>query len=180
MANSIHSIRVIDGDTVEAMVAGTDFFKNDYKLLSIRIYGVDTPEKNTLAGKLVKQVVIQTLASYKQPMVIYAAEDKFSGRGVGDILDGPNPTWPTLAKFLIDNELAKPYYGGAKNAWTDKELLEVEKKCTPLLPLHRIGYQNNIDEEVERSSVVYYGTGSVASTVESYFNYVVPEQAPQF
>jgi len=169
MANSIHSIRVIDGDTVEAMVAGTEFFKNDYKLLSIRIYGIDTPEKNTLAGKLVKQVVIQTLASYKQPMVIYATEDKYAGRGVGDIVDGPNMTWPTLAKFLLDNELAKRYYGGAKKPWTDKELLEVGKKCSLLLPEYRseeIRIATSINDEQysleqERSSVVYYGTGSI-------------------
>jgi hypothetical protein len=169
MANSIHSIRVIDGDTVEAMVAGTEFFKNDYKLLSIRIYGVDTPEKNTLAGKLVKQVVIQTLASYKQPMVIYATEDKYAGRGVGDILDGPNKTWPTLASFLFEHGLARAYYGGTKKPWTDKELLEVEKKCSLLLPEYRseeIRIATSINDEQynldqERSSVVYYGTGSI-------------------
>jgi hypothetical protein len=169
MANSIHSIRVIDGDTVEAMVAGTEFFKNDYKLLSIRIYGVDTPEKSTLAGKLVKQVVIQTLASYKQPMVIYATEDKFSGRGVGDIVDGPNQTWPTLGKFLFEHGLARAYYGGAKKPWTDKELLEVEKKCSLLLPEYhdeqiRVATISNDQQyslEQERSSVVYYGTGSI-------------------
>ena len=76
MANAIHSIRVIDGDTVEAMVAGEGFFKDDYKLLSIRIYGIDTPEKNTLAGKLVKQVVIQTLLVTKS--LEYSTQPKTS------------------------------------------------------------------------------------------------------
>jgi hypothetical protein len=179
MANAIHSIRVIDGDTVEAMVAGTDFFKNDYKLLSIRIYGIDTPEKNTVAGKLVKQVVIQKLGSFKQPIVTYHAEDKFSGRGVGDIADDNatvqsvsllvstvNPQIP-LSKFLLDNGLARPYYGGKKKPWTDNELTEVVNNCGILLPEYRaeevvLGYKANAEqynEEEERSSLVYYGTG---------------------
>jgi hypothetical protein len=179
MGNAIHSIRVIDGDTVEAMVAGTDFFKNDYKLLSIRIYGIDTPEKNTVAGKLVKQVVIQKLGSFKQPIVKYDAEDKFSGRGVGDILDDyairsvtllvstVRPQVP-LSKFLLDNGLARPYYGGKKKPWTDKELLEVERKCSLILPEYHaeevvFDYKDNAEqynEEEERSSLVYFGTGN--------------------
>jgi endonuclease YncB( thermonuclease family) len=179
MTNSIHSIRVIDGDTVEAMVAGTDFFKNDFKLLSIRIYGIDTPEKNTVAGKLVKQFVIQKLGSYKQPVVMYYAEDKFSGRGVGDIVDDDatnaykEKLQVSLSKSLLAYGLARPYNGGKKSLWTDKELMEVERKCSLLLPEYRaeevvFGYKDNAEqynEEEERSSLVYYGTGYLNCTM---------------
>jgi hypothetical protein len=176
MANAIHSIRVIDGDTVEAMVAGEGFFKDDYKLLSIRIYGIDTPEKNTLAGKLVKQVVIQTLASYKEPGVLYSTQDKYAGRGVGQIVDGPNMTWPSLGKFLLEHGLAKAYFGGAKKPWTDEELLEVEKKCGLLLPEYTrvpmVTMATNDPEQYhtqqERSSLVYFGRGSLIETGKFY------------
>lgn len=187
MANAIHSIRVIDGDTVEAMVAGEGFFKDDYKLLSIRIYGIDTPEKNTLAGKLVKQVVIQTLASYKEPGVRYSTQDKYAGRGVGEITDIARNSPGGLREFLFEQGLAKAYFGGAKKPWTDKELLEVEKKCGLLLPeytdTHVATMATNDPEQYhaqqERSSVIYFGTGSVIRTgkyyAEGYFTSPSPE-----
>lgn len=190
MANAIHSIRVIDGDTVEAMVAGEGFFKDDYKLLSIRIYGIDTPEKNTLAGKLVKQVVIQTLASYKEPGVLYSTQDKYAGRGVGEIVDsatGARRYENSLSSFLLEHGLAKAYFGGAKKPWTDKELLEVERKCSLLLPEYTrvpmVTMATNDPEQYhaqqERSSLVYFGTGSVIRTgkyyAEGYFTSPSPE-----
>ncbi len=188
MANAIHSIRVIDGDTVEAMVAGEGFFKDDYKLLSIRIYGVDTPEKNTLAGKLVKQVVIQTLASYKEPGVRYSTQDKYAGRGVGEIVNITGPGYESsLGKFLFEQGLAKAYFGGTKKPWTDKELLEVERKCSLLLPEYArvpmVTMATNDPEQYharqERSSVIYFGTGSVIRTgkyyAEAYFSSPSPE-----
>jgi hypothetical protein len=186
MVNAIHSIRVIDGDTVEAMVAGTEFFKNDYKLLSIRLYGIDTPEKNTVAGKLVKQVVIQVLSTYKEPLVQYRTEDKFSGRGVGDVEDGSQVDVVTLSEFLLLNRLAKRYYGDKKKPWTDQELYDVENNCNKLLPTYHAEhivakYQDNAEQynqEEERLSIVYYSKGYVESTlIFDKFIHPTPENA---
>jgi hypothetical protein len=183
MANAVHSIRVIDGDTVEAMVSGTEFFRNDYKLLSIRIFGVDTPELETFEGMLVRQVVIQVLSSYKEPTVLYRATDKYAGRGVGDIADGPNETFPSLSKFLLSNVLAKPYKGGRKLTWSEADLRELVKRCTSFLSTAAIDQlsrdytrkaqaitEKGTKQEQDRTGLIYCGAGSLKYVQAVFFN----------
>ena len=111
--------RVIDGDTVAFEAAWLpDPLKKE---LSIRVFGVDTPEKGhraqcpkedvmgTKATEFTKQAVI----SAKKRQVILMDWDKYGGRVLGDvILDGKS-----LRQALIANGLAREYYGEAKTSW---------------------------------------------------------------
>jgi endonuclease YncB( thermonuclease family) len=111
--------RVIDGDTVEIQA---NFLPAPLKpVLSVRIYGVDTPEKGFRAGcpeeaakgeaatAYTKKLVA---ASHKQTVIIMSW-DKYGGRVLGDInLDGMS-----LRKSLIDNGFAREYYGDKKQTW---------------------------------------------------------------
>lgn len=115
----IDIIRVIDGDTV---VYRADFLPEPLKKeLSIRVYGIDTPEKEfrahcTIESTLGEEATVFTktaVSSSKLHQVVLRDWDKYGGRVLGDVLlDGRS-----LRSMLIENNLAVPYEGGKKRDW---------------------------------------------------------------
>ncbi len=111
--------RVVDGDTVEFAAPWLpDPLK---KKLSIRIYGVDTPEKGHRAkceseakrGAQATEFTKKVITESKVAQVGIISWDKFGGRVLGDIIvDGKS-----LRSLLIQNGLAREYYGEAKQSW---------------------------------------------------------------
>jgi len=118
-------LRVYDGDTI---TVDWDLGKSIIaKKETLRIYGIDTPEKRgpeKIAGKLVaeysrnlldqKEVVIQTIKDKKGKFGRYLAK-----------------VWieeMDYAQHLIDEGLAKPYFGKKKEPWSEKELEEIINK----------------------------------------------------
>lgn len=111
--------RVIDGDTVafEANFLPVPIKKE----LSIRVYGVDTPEKGfrglcdkeKAAGEAASTFTKKLVKEAKTTKIAIWDWDKYGGRVLGDvILDGKS-----LRKQLIDNGYAREYYGEAKQSW---------------------------------------------------------------
>lgn len=111
--------RVIDGDTIAYKAP---FLPAPLKQeLSIRIYGVDTPEKGFrakcpkenelgLAASAFTKALVTT--SIKKQIILYDW-DKYGGRVLGDvILDGVS-----LRSLLIQKGYAREYYGDAKQSW---------------------------------------------------------------
>lgn len=111
--------RIIDGDTVA--------FRADWlpdplkKELSIRVYGVDTPEKGHRAkcdheaklGEMATAFTKQKISQSKKRQIFLISWDKYGGRVLGDILlDGRS-----LRQMLIAEGLAREYYGEAKQSW---------------------------------------------------------------
>ena len=111
--------RIIDGDTVA--------FRADWlpdplkKELSIRVYGVDTPEKGHRAkcdheaklGEMATAFTKQQISKSKKRQIFLIGWDKYGGRVLGDIiLDGRS-----LRQMLITEGLAREYYGEAKQSW---------------------------------------------------------------
>jgi endonuclease YncB( thermonuclease family) len=111
--------RVVDGDTVA--------FRADWlpdplkKELSIRIFGVDTPEKGHRAqcpseaqrGEMASAFTKQVVAAAKTRQIALMGWDKYGGRVLGDvILNGQS-----LRQMLIQNGFAREYYGDAKKSW---------------------------------------------------------------
>lgn len=112
-------LKVSDGDTI---VIAAPYLPAPLKpQLSVRIYGVDTPEKG-FRGQCDKEKQMGEQASEftkgmvkagKQFHVILYGWDKFGGRVLGDILiDGVS-----VRESLIANGLAREYYGEAKKSW---------------------------------------------------------------
>jgi len=111
--------RVLDGDTV---AFEANFLPEPLKKeLSIRVYGVDTPEKGFRAkcesentkGLAATEFTKKSIASAKKIEVAISNWDKFGGRVLGDvILDGQS-----LRYLLIKNGYAREYYGEAKTTW---------------------------------------------------------------
>ena len=103
--------RVIDGDTVAFRA---DFLPAPLKQeLSIRVYGVDTPEKSWRAecdkeavwGEEASQFTKDQLNGATKLQVAIYKWDKFGGRVLGDIIiDGKS-----LRYMLIENGFAREY-----------------------------------------------------------------------
>lgn len=114
-------ISVVDGDTVKFKV---DFLPKDLKpQLSVRVLGVDTPEKAPRA-KCEKEAQLaekasaftkQKVASTKNIAVVLHGWDKYGGRVLGEILIDNKP----LSKMLVEEGLARPYDGGKKQSWCE-------------------------------------------------------------
>jgi micrococcal nuclease len=114
--------RVIDGDTVGVQAAWLpDPLKKE---LSVRIFGVDTPEKGHRAGcpeeaargLAATEFTKKAILSSKQRVIMLKGWDKYGGRVLGDvILDGQS-----LRALLITNGFAREYYGEAKTSWCSK------------------------------------------------------------
>ena len=111
--------RVIDRDTVAFRA---DFLPAPLKQeLSIRVYGVDTPEKSWRAeceseaawGERASQFTKDQLNGATTLQVAIYKWDKFGGRVLGDIIiDGKS-----LRYMLIENGFAREYYGTKKESW---------------------------------------------------------------
>ena len=111
--------RVIDGDTVAFQANWLpDPLKKE---LSIRVFGVDTPEKGFRAkcteedarGQAATAFTKSQVNASQKRQVFLIDWDKYGGRVLGDvILDGKS-----LRGMLIQNGFAREYYGEAKTSW---------------------------------------------------------------
>lgn len=112
--------RVLDGDTVEVHV---DFLPSELgSKLSIRIWGVDTPEKGWRAQDDHERKMGEEAGAYTKQLVANAKDikikvlswDKYGGRLLGDvIIDGES-----LRECLLKNKYAREYYGERKQSWS--------------------------------------------------------------
>ena len=112
--------RVIDGDTVAFNAAFLPLpLKSE---LSIRIWGVDTPESSKAMAKCPAEIDKGHAATLFTAAAVNAATkrqvtimswDKYGGRVLGDVLlDGKS-----LREMLITSGNARAYYGDAKASW---------------------------------------------------------------
>ena len=125
---------VYDGDTCSII---TRMSGNEYLKLKIRVLGVDTPEvevrgkkKGTELGYIEEQAgahvreKVKALIEGKECDVRLDKWDKYGGRANGVVyLDSREHA--TLTEYLLANGYAKPYYGKAKEEWTQEELAEM-------------------------------------------------------
>lgn len=111
--------RVIDGDTVEISVPWIP--PPLPPKLSIRVLGVDTPEKAPRAQCEAEAKKAAEASAFTKSAVAVAQTveieiktwDKYGGRVLGHVLlDGHS-----LSDMLIEAGLARPYTGEAKTSW---------------------------------------------------------------
>ncbi len=113
--------RVVDGDTVAFQAP---FLPAPLKQeLSIRVFGVDTPEKGFRAkcpsedarGQAATAFTKSQINASTKRQIILMDWDKYGGRVLGDVLlDGKS-----LRMMLIQNGFAREYYGEAKTSWCE-------------------------------------------------------------
>ena len=113
--------RVIDGDTVEIAV---DFLPSPLPpKLSIRVMGIDTPEKAPRAQCDAEAALAKKASAFTKNAVANALEidikilkwDKYGGRVLGEVyLDHQS-----LGESLVSAGLARHYKGDAKQSWCE-------------------------------------------------------------
>ena len=113
--------RVIDGDTVAFQA---NWLPEPLKKeLSIRVFGVDTPEQSFRAkcpseaarGEAASAFTKQMINAATKRKIVMMDWDKYGGRVLGDVLlDGKS-----LRQQLIANGFAREYYGEAKTSWCE-------------------------------------------------------------
>ena len=121
LATPYEITRVIDGDTVEIAV---DFLPSPLPpKLSIRVMGIDTPEKAPRAQCDAEADLAKKASAFTKNAVANALEvdikilkwDKYGGRVLGSVVfDGVS-----LSDSLIAAGLARPYKGDAKQSWCE-------------------------------------------------------------
>lgn len=113
-------VRVVDGDTV--IVTANWLLPELGNHISIRVLGVDTPEKPPRA-KCENEAVLAESASSFVKSIIHPGDvvivtpkgfDKYGGRILGNVYI---PNHGDLSKLLVDNNYAHPYYGKTKQSW---------------------------------------------------------------
>lgn len=109
--------RVVDGDTCELLL---DLGFNIFYKVDVRINGVDTPEKNTPEGKIVKTKVEEWFKG-KVLVLVSKEVDKY-GRVLGEIKTDKDES---LSKWLIDNGYARVYNGEKKIPWTQEQIQKI-------------------------------------------------------
>jgi len=111
--------RVIDGDTVAFQALWLpDPLKKE---LSIRVFGVDTPEKGFRAkcpsedarGQAATAFTKKMIEQFTTRQVVLMDWDKYGGRVLGDVLLNGQ----SLRSMLIQQGYAREYYGEAKTSW---------------------------------------------------------------
>lgn len=112
-------LRVIDGDTI---VIEAKYLPVELKQqLSIRVLGVDTPEKAPRAKCEAEATLAKQASAYTRGLVAKATAvevdfvdwDKYGGRALGAVrIDGVD-----LTKSLINNGYGRAYNGGRKQSW---------------------------------------------------------------
>lgn len=126
------ALQVIDGDTLNCIIRCNPF--NELLIeRHLRLYGIDTPEKNTSAGRAVMKWVTKWLElNYNYLQVEFIEPDKFAGRFVGKLWCASNnkKSQLDLSNLLIQNYMAKSFTGKvAKSPWTELELGVAEKSA---------------------------------------------------
>lgn len=107
--------KVIDGDTIDVFIdLGFKIWHKD----RLRLFGIDTPEKNTPLGAALRSLLIEKLEG-KMVKLRVTKPDKY-GRYLAVI-------WLSSEESINDQlvrlGLAKSYFGLSKaNIWTDEEL----------------------------------------------------------
>jgi micrococcal nuclease len=115
--------RVIDGDSVEVVL---DLGFNIFYKVSVRVDGIDTPEKSTAEGKLVKTYAEEWFKTGQ--FIVNSKElDKY-GRVLGSIQKIHNDTVQDYSQTLITEGFARVYNGEKKVEWSKEQLKVIREK----------------------------------------------------
>jgi endonuclease YncB( thermonuclease family) len=116
--NIVNLVSVTDGDTC---VVNVDLGFSVYYKANVRINGVDTPEKNTKEGKIVKKKVESWFKINTDIHLASTELDKY-GRVLGDVINSKNES---LSSYLLSNGFARVYKGEKKVDWTQDQINKI-------------------------------------------------------
>lgn len=107
-----HVIRVIDGDTFDALVELGFGVTQKFR---IRLYGINTPENNTNEGDKASFIVKKLIENKSVKLIEAKNKDKF-GRALAKV---KMENGQDLTDYLIKEGLGVEYHGGCKNFFVE-------------------------------------------------------------
>jgi endonuclease YncB( thermonuclease family) len=114
---------VYDGDTIK--LPDIDLgFRVHLHGYSVRLDGVDTPERYTDAGKAVTEAVIWWCDQWSMLVLGPYKLGKYSKRIIGAVWGHHEDQ--SLSEWLLEHRMANPYDGGTKEKWTTESLQRAE------------------------------------------------------
>jgi len=121
--------RVVDGDTVKLII---DLGFKIKVAVSLRLVGIDTPEKRSSNGLEQKaayksELYLEKMIKGKDLMVTTKKNDMY-GRYVGTLYVKDGNEVININNIMLNKGLAKEYKGGHRKPWSDEELNEILKK----------------------------------------------------
>ena len=122
----VEILRVMDGDTLEVEI--DEIQVEGLKKQTVRIFGIDTPETRTAdafekaCGNWSKKRANDFVSSDGQYILVTEFEDGGFSRILGDIR---SPEGVMLSEFMLDEGLAVPYEGGARDFEDHRENCDV-------------------------------------------------------
>jgi micrococcal nuclease len=119
--------KVVDGDTVEMVL---DLGFNIFYKVSVRIDGLDTPEKFTAEGRLVKGYAEKWFAEARGVILTSKELDKY-GRVLGSVSKLSNGKQVDYGTELLKEGYARSYNGEKKVEWTAEQLKVIKEKLSP-------------------------------------------------
>lgn len=122
----VKQFRVIDGDSQDILC---DCGFHIMYRCTTRLIGIDAPERNTAAGKLVTSLVANWMTIRAAKLLWFSHElDKY-GRSLGDFaVIGDSGHCETLTGYLRDKQVVREYEGGHREPWTEAELTAIEQR----------------------------------------------------
>lgn len=135
-------LRIIDGDTLNGDIdLGMGICQTD---LDMRVYGIDTPEMKTIAGR--KAAVLLYGLMRKFPFYLESVEkpEKYGRLTVDIYFEAPfwpyggaavGDPWTTIA---CNENIARIYHGDKKIEWTANELERAEKGADKLIDFYEL------------------------------------------
>ncbi len=120
-------LKVVDSDTLRVAV---DLWPGLVAPASVRIFGVDTPEKFRPKCPQEKELALRATAFVEDLVhpgdVVWVTQvqfGKYAGRVVGKVfVSNADGERVSLGKLLIDRGFAKPYFGGHKSSWCKEDM----------------------------------------------------------
>lgn len=119
-------VKVVDSDTIKALV---DVWPGVQVPASIRLLGVDTPEKFRPKCPQEKQLALTATAFVRELVATgdvvwlrHVQWGKYAGRVVATVMvSADNGEQVNLAQLLIDRGYGRPYFGGHKTSWCKED-----------------------------------------------------------
>jgi len=112
----LHSPLVIDGDTIRGDIEGIPPVFG--QAIEVRLSGIDTAEmkshctSESILAKAAKIRVIELIGNAPEVTLLNATRDKYFRIDAEVLVNGIS-----VNKILLQEGLAKPYFGGTKSSW---------------------------------------------------------------
>ena len=121
-------VKVVDGDTVKLII---DLGFKIKVAVSLRLVGIDTPEKRSSSGLEQKaaykaELYLEKMIKNKDLIVSTKKNDMY-GRYVGTLYVKDGNEVVNINNIMLNKGLAKEYKGGHRKAWSDEELNRILK-----------------------------------------------------